>query len=682
MKKIILFIVLCLMPFALMGQSTNVRFEVEGTDVKMNRGEDTLNPYVPYINRSNISITTESGFIRFYQDGVELKVVAYAPLYETNYYVKTGGDDTKSGLTDGDAWAHHPWMSTWTGSTVLVAGDVVNMNKGNTWTIATPGAAYMTVAQSGSAGKPITTTSYGTGAQPIINISTDTDFPVIYADGKSYITFDNLEINHFTTVHDAQHQQSGFRIDDDAATPHDWIITNCTIHNIGYVGIYFADDAYNITIGDVNATTTATTTNYSNHIYDCSYAGIGLEGGNVATGRSDFKIYYNYIHNLGLATDTYGIALSATVDSDIWPAYSTIRYNRVEDVTWWHGIDCHGAKYVYIQDNYIRNCRMGIVAFGADRVDHPAITIDHVWIERNTIVQPGASAVAYTKAIEVNSESVATRATDIYITDNNIYWEVREAESAAHGIQVFVVDGITIEGNKIYSGPTGTTNGAIQLQATGGQLCKNVTIKNNFISQWDGGMDIYVADIDGDVAIHSNIIHNAGDGIWLASEVLDAGTMTIYNNTIMSDINVSSRYPIRFSSTHNLAAGGTVIIRDNILAYSTNGAGLYIQGPNTLGGTLTIDYNLYWNCSTASPYRVTGAAYAWAAWQGLGYDVNGFNNTSPLFTNGGGSYLLDTDFALGTGSPAINAGTNTGVTTDYFGNARVGNYDIGAIEKQ
>jgi len=54
MKKIVLFIILCLMPFALMGQSTNVRFRVEGTDVKMNRGEDSLNPYIPYAERADL----------------------------------------------------------------------------------------------------------------------------------------------------------------------------------------------------------------------------------------------------------------------------------------------------------------------------------------------------------------------------------------------------------------------------------------------------------------------------------------------------------------------------------------------------------------------------------------------------------------------------------------------------
>jgi hypothetical protein len=59
----------------------------------------------------------------------------------------------------------------------------------------------------------------------------------------------------------------------------------------------------------------------------------------------------------------------------------------------------------------------------------------------------------------------------------------------------------------------------------------------------------------------------------------------------------------------------------------------------------------------------------------MGYDVNGLN-LNPLLTS------PTTDFTLQLLSPAINSGTNTGITTDYLGNPRVGNYDIGAYERQ
>ena len=41
------------------------------------------------------------------------------------YYVKTGGDDTAAGTSDGTAWAHCPGMAAWSGSATLSSGDVV-----------------------------------------------------------------------------------------------------------------------------------------------------------------------------------------------------------------------------------------------------------------------------------------------------------------------------------------------------------------------------------------------------------------------------------------------------------------------------------------------------------------------------------------------------------------------------
>jgi len=51
-------------------------------------------------------------------------------LSATNYYVKNGGNDSNSGLDDANAWAHHPWMSNWTGHVTLGPGDFVFLKRG------------------------------------------------------------------------------------------------------------------------------------------------------------------------------------------------------------------------------------------------------------------------------------------------------------------------------------------------------------------------------------------------------------------------------------------------------------------------------------------------------------------------------------------------------------------------
>ena len=181
----------------------------------------------------------------------------------TDYYVKNTGNDSNSGLSDAQAWAHHPWMSTWTGSVVLKPGDKVYMKRGNTWTIASPSTHYMTVAQSGTAGNYITTTAYGTGPDPIINISTATNDSVIYADAKSYLTFDNLHILHIIVVHMMGlvviiRVEAGIYLDGYTNPCHDITITNCEFNNIPHACVLGNLNCYNITIGDVNATSTAT----------------------------------------------------------------------------------------------------------------------------------------------------------------------------------------------------------------------------------------------------------------------------------------------------------------------------------------------------------------------------------------------------------------------------------------
>lgn len=68
----------------------------------------------------------------------------------TDYYVKNGGSDSNSGLSDDQAWAHHPWMTGWGGNVTLRAGDNVYMKRNGSWSISSPSTNFLTVAQSGS----------------------------------------------------------------------------------------------------------------------------------------------------------------------------------------------------------------------------------------------------------------------------------------------------------------------------------------------------------------------------------------------------------------------------------------------------------------------------------------------------------------------------------------------------
>ena len=692
MKKIFS-VILFLISLSLFGQKTFVNTQVVGTDAVLKRAADTLNPYVPYANRSALTITTDGGIIRFYENGIELRVMAYSPIYETNYYVKTGGDDTKSGLTDEDAWAHHPWMSTWTGSAVLVAGDVVNMKRGDTWSISSPVAPYMTVAQNGTAGKPILTTAYGTGVDPIIKIATASDQQVIYASEKAYIVFDNLHIQHHSGTYNAAIERSGIFLDGETSGPcHDIIVTNCEIDDIPHTGIFGYVDNYNLTIGDITATSCATSTVYSNDIHDFGYAGILLEGVDPATSISDFDVYYNYIHD-GTRTvagdNEYGIAFGCDFSSTAWPVNCIARYNRIENIKTWTALSTHGGSYLYFIDNYVKNSgKSGIAINGTAGLNLLPATCDHLYVERNTIEQTAGGWISGIEtAFITHYPATGSSSSDVYIRDNNLFFTAIPATNAYYGISAGSADGLTISGNNIYNGATTSGNPAIYLWfAYGDHGNENVTITSNYINQWPTGINLEGASIIGAVAITDNVITKPAAGICLQfsdNNLSATSDVTVYNNTFTQGAAGSTISVYVYGQT----AGGSLIASNNIIGGVTTRSIYYWYLASAMSGTFTCDYNLYWNSADDNrDFYLGGSRRDFTYWKGTGgYDANSPNVTytlDPLFTNGSATYSIVGDFALGVGSPAINVGTNTGITTDYYGNPRVGNYDIGAIEVQ
>jgi hypothetical protein len=612
-------------------------------------------------------------------------------LSATDYYVKNGGSDAASGTSDATAWAHHPWMSTWTGHSTLVAGDNVFMKRGNAWSISTPSASYVIVGQSGSSGNPITTTSYGTGNKPIIKIATDANYTVIEGFGKSYITFDNLDIQNSSSARSIAYEKDGICLGKDINNnvPHDWIITNCDIHNIPKTGIMGYDDSYNIIIGNINAASCATVISYSNQIYDCGYAGIMLSGRNPLTNRSDFNLYYNYIHDVATTTDgEVGIAFTSNTQhiaaqghSSGWPAYCVARYNYVDDVTSHTGIDCHGGSYIYFQDNYVKDCHVGIILQAAYRTYCDSSKMNHSYIERNIVENSGNDPIGNHTFIGVVAENVLHRATDCYMRDNVLFYTSRPSvETGAWGVCIYNVDGVTVDGNHIYNGPVGDASAGIGLSSTG--TSKNVTIKNNYIDNWANSIFFPCNSLDGDIAINNNIVRSHQRALVIYDGKLIAGdNITIYNNTFLTTTTASYLYVVGFNGV-TIASRASLIFKNNILGLtSITGSGTYIIAPVSIAGTFICDYNLYWNSSYTIPFKVTGAKYNWVNWNAHGYDTHSLNNTDPLFMNKSGSYTESLDFVLQSNSPAINKGTVVDeVPDDFFGNPRDATPDIGACE--
>lgn len=176
-------------------------------------------------------------------------------------------------------------------------------------------------------------------------------------------------------------------------------------------------------------------------------------------------------------------------------------------------------------------------------------------------------------------------------------------------------------------------------------------LRNNILlGGSDGGTDVL-----GTFYVYNNIIVGAdGQGLRINDP---QGTVIIQNNVLYD--NGSSGYDGNGQIFIEQAGAGRITLQDNIL-YATAGETYYDLGQGVGPSVFSAARNnLVYNA---------GACPAWDT---------GCVNADPTFVS-----LLAGDFRLQAQSPAIDAGVNTGITTDYGGVSRPQGaaYDIGAHE--
>ncbi len=601
--------------------------------------------------------------------------------YATKYYVKSGGNDNLSGISDETAWANHPWMSTWSGNITLTPGDSICMRRGDFWAVANPTKPFIIIAQNGEEGNYITTTAYGTGLKPKIKISTNTMVPVIYGCGKSYIIMDNLDISHWDKSIFANGENAGIILGRDVLTSHDWFITNCDIHNCPSFGINVSTDAYNIVVGDTSAISTATYDSYSNHIFDCGYAGIGMSGCNPNTGISHFYVYYNYINDININgsdnENSYGIYFSSGVNSTNETKYCYARFNFIENIPNWEGIDCHNGQFLYFQDNHVKNCKFGICCQSIKKCESWAPVLNNLFIERNIIENSKEHLKSdyFFTHIFGGSSSIAQ---NIFILNNRYFYVTRpNNEEKSYGIKLSNTNGVQIAGNLFNNGPIGICQGAIILTPN----TTNVKISNNFFNNWNYSISIHPSSYFREITINNNIIHTQYVAIIAEGPGEIAGNISLLNNSIIVSPLSTYSMPIRLFNT-TIPNGSFLRVTNNLIGYTnTYAEGRYILTPSTIDGKMDINNNLYWNSTRTEPFYFLGPRSI-EGWNKLGYDIHSIFNKDPLFRNPSGTYSQDIDFDIQSNSPAINKGTYVGLLTDYLGAPVNGQPDIGAFENQ
>lgn len=178
----------------------------------------------------------------------------------------------------------------------------------------------------------------------------------------------------------------------------------------------------------------------------------------------------------------------------------------------------------------------------------------------------------------------------------------------------------------------------------------------NCIAYNNGGIGIGYGNTSSG-AIYNSIEYNNG-GNWTSTGGIDTARSGFYD----------------FQTGANSVTGTGWTIKNSI------GMGSYpveIHGGNAGFSYNTIDYNLYYPLNANNFQNFGGTVSSWTTYHTTnGYEPNSVN-ANPLFTDPSNG-----DFTLQSLSPAIDAGIDVGLTTDYLNHAIYGAPDIGAYEYQ
>ncbi len=191
---------------------------------------------------------------------------------------------------------------------------------------------------------------------------------------------------------------------------------------------------------------------------------------------------------------------------------------------------------------------------------------------------------------------------------------------------------------------------------------KNCVVSNNYITGNNYGMFI----TGSDHLIYNNIIYdeNLRAGIWLSKIDSVCKNNKIINNTILSKgLGIAIKKDIKENN---------VVINNIIVSVQPRNFQVYCASPDT--NNFLIDYNCYFSKN------------GFSAWW-INYSISVFNiykrlsgkDKYSIFEDPG--FTSKTDLKLKENSPCIGRAKRVSeFTTDYFGNQRSDQWDIGAIQ--
>ncbi|MDR3569619.1 MAG: right-handed parallel beta-helix repeat-containing protein [Syntrophobacteraceae bacterium] len=621
------------------------------------------------------------------------------------------GSDSNNGASPSTPWAHHPWDANVTGNAActLAAGNTVYMRRGDVWY-----NCGLNVAQTGSSGSPITTTSTssfyavspsdplpilsGAYTPSSLTWSQDGSYADYYVSGTTPIPVNPYVVAYNGAVLPLAASQAACQ-----TTNPSWWYNSTTQTVYANVGQNPATGTLEIAKQGHSIRVPGSTYNYLTFSYlqvqsatTLSSDGIvsNNKGGNVIFDHLAIKEYPFHAVYVFMAAGTQ-VTNSAISGGEPGQAGDAIYANTC-------------TAPLAISGNTMAGNVYGMNS-GVDVSATPGAVVSN-----NTITGYGNGVF-----IQGAGNGFAVYLNTVYGNSNN-------------GVEVSTAGSGAIYSNLLYNNfkSGGSYNFGIYLfNSSNNQIYKNQTYGNEsgyYPGSFGGGID--VAGSGSGNLIYQNYSHNDYLGISLVSTSGTGGNQ-VYDNVVVgsrvNDINVGSTatgYDYVYNNTvvHNPSplntppyiGHGIVSEENNAYAKIFNNI-IYIMqtgtGCNGLGViaaapvSIEVDNNIYYDATAGQNAHIAQLGpgniveyTSLAAWKsaaaasgyvfgmdGVAADVDAHSlSSNPLFKNGSGNFSLPTDFALGAFSPAINAGAFSPIAQDYAGNPIEGPPDIGAYEYQ
>ena len=541
--------------------------------------------------------------------------LAHTSVYAATYYVANAGNDSCNGQSQtlGSSGACSWKTIAKVNSSAFSPGDSIQFNKGDTW------REQLTIPSSGSSGNPITFSSYGSGANPII---TGSDLITV---GWSKQTTNVWKASVATQPNIVYiNGTRGVQVSSSAAvtTEFNWYWAS------GVLYVWSPPDtdpsAYYTNPGiEAGARNRVVFTN--EHTY-LTFSGLTLRDGNsVATYNANFLAGWTTVDGLIIDSciiergDEMGINIQpSTVAGSFILRNSTIRNNGADAIlvsggsipppssllisnNTWYGNTWRSATDNIYYSTIVGNFGTGEIA-GNVISDSPP----------GTMCKSGAAS-SHCQAIYTLANASTTNASVVHIHNNTIYNQM-----AGAGVKLM----------------------------TSGDVYDNLIYDNVgrgvFVTS-DGNSNDITAHIYRNLIYRNN--PNAGPFGGVAEEKKGTGSLTLIVEQNTLYLNSSTN----MAEIYLMDTITSLTVRNNILFTTPTRAAFYSSNPQP--GAL-IDYNLQWRAD-GNPNNAYNGVFNlnWAAWQALGFDAHGIN-ADPKFTNPDAG-----DFTLQAGSPALNTGT-------------------------